>query len=221
MIHSLDFADVFSAWRLFLDGLIMTLALSCAAFAGGLLVGILGAAGRVYGPAWLKRSVIIYVEVIRNTPLLVQLFLIFFGLPQIGIKFDGVTAAIIAFIINLGAYLTEIMRAGFESVPEENLEAGASLGLSGRQIFRHIVLFPAIKNMAPALASQFIFFILATAVVSQIAVQDLFYAGSLVSSRTFRDFEIYILVAGLYLALSLILRLLFSLTYRYTFGRRT
>lgn len=220
MNHVLDFADVISAWRMFLDGLLMTLMLSSAAFTGGLVVGIIGAAGCVYGSDWLKRCIIIYVEVVRNTPLLVQLFLIFFGLPQLGIRFDGVTAAIITFIINLGAYLTEIMRAGFESVPEENIEAGASLGLSGVEIFRHIVLFPALKNMVPALASQFIFFILATAIVSQIAVPDLFYVGSLISSRTFRDFEVYILVAGLYLALSLMLRVIFSLIYRYTFGRQ-
>ncbi|MBJ7223953.1 MULTISPECIES: amino acid ABC transporter permease [unclassified Brenneria] len=221
MILELQFEDVFAAWRMFLDGILVTLTLSSASFIGGLAVGILGAAGCVYGPVWLQRCITGYVEVIRNTPLLVQLFLIFFGLPQIGIRFDGMTAAIIAFIVNLGAYLTEIMRAGFQSVPEENIEAGASLGLSGFQIFRHIVLFPALKNMVPALASQFIFFILATAVVSQIAVPDLFYVGSLVQSRTFRDFEIYILIAALYLSLSLILRIVFSLTYRFTFGRRT
>ena len=144
MKYGLQFRDVFAAWESILDGVWITLLLSGCAMAGGLAIGIACAAARVYGPGWLRRIVVTYVEIIRNTPLLVQLFLIFFGLPSFGIRLDGLTAAIIALIINLGAYATEIIRAGFEAVPKAQVEAGHSLGLSGLQVFRYVVVFPAL-----------------------------------------------------------------------------
>ncbi|MBX9875476.1 MAG: amino acid ABC transporter permease, partial [Beijerinckiaceae bacterium] len=153
MKYGLQFRDVFAAWESLLDGVWITLLLSACAMLGGLVIGVSCAAARVYGPGWLKRIVTAYVEVIRNTPLLVQLFLIFFGLPSFGIRLDGLTAAIIALVINLGAYTTEIVRAGFEAVPKAQVEAGHSLGLSGLQVFRYVVVFPALKAMFPALAS--------------------------------------------------------------------
>jgi polar amino acid transport system permease protein len=177
------------------------------------------AAARTYGPAWLRHIVGAYVEIIRNTPLLVQLFLIFFGLPSFGVRLDGLTAAMIALVINLGAYTTEIVRAGLEAVPKAQIEAGHSLGLSGLQVFRYIVVFPALKAMFPALASQFVLLMLATSVASQISVQDLFHAASIVQSRTFRDFEVYTVIGVLYLALAIGFRGLFALIYRLVFVR--
>src|SRR6185369_17445454 len=137
----------------------------------GLLIGVAGAAGRVYGAPWLKRAIAVYVEAIRNTPLIVQLFLIFFGLPSAGLKFDADTAALVALSVNLGAYTIEIVRAGLEAIPRSQIEAGQSLGLSPIQIFRYVVIFPALRLMFPALASQFILLMLATSVVSQISAQ--------------------------------------------------
>jgi polar amino acid transport system permease protein len=192
---SLQFRDVLAAWEVFLEGIQVTLILSLAAFAGGLVIGIAGAAARTYGPAWLRWIVAAYVEVFRNTPLLVQLFVVFFALPAIGVRFDNLTAAIIALTINLGSYTTEIIRAGFESIPEGQIEAGRSLGLSGPQVFRHVIFGQAFLLMVPALSSQFIFFMLGTAAVS------------LVQSRTFRDFEVYIVIAAIYLVLAQVLRL--------------
>lgn len=221
MKYGLEFRDVFAAWETFLGGVAVTLSLSIVAMIGGLLIGIICAAGQIYGRPALRRASAIYVEVVRNTPLLVQLFLVFFGLPSIGIKLDSFTAAIIALVINLGAYSTEIVRAGFEAVPHTQVEAGSSLGLSGFQVFRHVVLFPALKEMVPALASQFVFFMLATAAVSQIAVPDLFHVGAVIQSRTFRDFEVYLVVALLYLTLAILLRFIFAMTYRALFGART
>jgi polar amino acid transport system permease protein len=220
MKYGLQFRDVFAAWEAFLDGVIVTLVLSCSAMVGGLVIGIACAAGRVYGPDILRRVVAAYVEVIRNTPLLVQLFLIFFGLPSLGIRLDGMTAAIITLVINLGAYTTEIVRAGLEAVPRSQVEAGASLGLSGLQVFRYVVLFPALKAMAPALASQFVLLLLATSIVSQISVPELFHAASIVQSRTFRDFEVYTVIGALYLALALLLRGIFAILYQWAFARR-
>lgn len=219
MKYGLQFRDVFAAWESILDGVWITLLLSVAAMLGGLVIGVLCAAGRTYGPIWLRRIIGAYVEIIRNTPLIVQLFLIFFGLPSFGLRLDGLTAAMIALVINLGAYTTEIVRAGLEAVPKAQVEAGHSLGLSGLQVFRYIVVFPALKAMFPALASQFVLLMLATSVASQISVQDLFHAASIVQSRTFRDFEVYTVIGVLYLALAIGFRGLFALIYRLVFVR--
>ena len=105
-------------------------------------------------------------------------------------------------------------------IPRSQIEAGQSLGLSGLQVFRHVVIFPALKLMYPALASQFVLLMLATSVVSQISAQDLFHMASIIQSRTFRDFEVYILVAAAYLALAMAFRLLFAGLYQLVFARR-
>jgi len=220
MKYGLQFRDVFAAWQSILDGVLTTLLLSGVTMLGGLAIGVLCAAARVYGPGWLRAIVGTYVEVIRNTPLLVQLFLIFFGLPSFGLRLDGLTAAMIALVINLGAYTTEIVRAGLEAVPKAQVEAGHSLGLSGLQVFRYIVIFPALQAMFPALASQFVLLMLATSVVSQISVQDLFHAASIVQSRTFRDFEVYTVIGVLYLGLAVAFRGLFAVIYRLAFVPR-
>ena len=220
MTYNFQFRDIFAQSDFLLDGLLLTLELSLVTMAMGLLIGVSGAAARVYGPSWLRRPVAVYVETIRNTPLIVQLFLIFFGLPSAGIKFDADTAAFVALSINLGAYSIEIVRAGLEAIPRSQIEAGQSLGLSGFQIFRYVIIFPALKLMYPSLASQFVLLMLATSVVSQISAQDLFHAASIIQSRTFRDFEVYIVVAVAYLALALVFRLVFAGIYQLVFARR-
>lgn len=218
--YNFQFRDIFAQSDFLLDGLLLTLELSLVTMAMGLLIGVAGAAARVYGPPWLRRPVAVYVETIRNTPLIVQLFLIFFGLPSAGLKFDANTAAFVALSINLGAYSIEIVRAGLEAIPRSQIEAGQSLGLSSFQIFRYVIIFPALKLMYPSLASQFVLLMLATSVVSQISAQDLFHAASIIQSRTFRDFEVYIVVAVAYLALALIFRLIFAGIYQLVFARR-
>lgn len=219
-MYRLQFRDVISAWQLFASGVWHTLGLTALAIIGGLLVGLIVAVLRLYGPRWAQTICIVYVEIIRNTPLLVQLFAVFFGLPALGVRLDGVTCAIVCFIVYLGAYIAEIMRAGIESIPKTQTEAGISLGLSGTQVFLHVVLVPAIKAMYPALTGQFIFFMLSTSVVSQIAVDDLFHMGSIVQAQTYRDFEIYIVIGGLYLALAVLFRGLFAAAYLLAFGAR-
>lgn len=220
MSYSFQFRDVFSAWDFMLDGLILTLELSLVTMIAGLVIGTAGAAARVYGPRPIATAVAVYVEAIRNTPLIVQLFLIFFGLPSAGVKLDANTAAMIALSVNLGAYTVEIVRAGLEAIPKSQVEAGQSLGLSALQIFRYVIVFPALELMFPSLASQFVLMMLATSVVSQISAQELFQAASIIQSRTFRDFEVYAVVAGVYLALALLFRLLFAGLYQLVFARR-
>lgn len=220
MTYSFQFRDVFAAWDFLFDGLLLTLELSVVTMVLGMAIGLAGAAARVYGAPPLRSAVAVYVEAIRNTPLIVQLFLIFFGLPSAGVRFDAGTAALIALSINLGAYSTEIIRAGLEAIPHSQIEAGQSLGLSRLQIFRYVVAFPALRLMYPALASQFVLLMLATSVVSQISAQDLFHAASIIQSRTFRDFEVYVLVAAAYLTLALLFRAGFAGLYWIVFARR-
>ena len=201
MSYQFQFRDVLAQHDAILDGLIVTIELSAITIVLGFVLGTLAAVLLVYGRPWARRLTRAYVEMIRNTPLIVQLFLIFFGLPGIGIRLDVMTASVLALTINLTAYTAEIVRAGFESIPKSQIEAGVSLGLTGPQIFRHVVLLPAIKNVYPSLSSQFVLLMLATSIVSQISAADLFHAGSIIQSRTFRDFEVYTVISLLYLAL--------------------
>jgi polar amino acid transport system permease protein len=220
MSYTFQFRDVFAAWQFLLAGLGITLYLAAVTMILGLAIGVAGAAARIYGGLVLRSLVATYVEVIRNTPLLVQLFIVFFGLPSLGLRLDAMTAALISLTINLGAYSVEIVRAGLEAIPRTQIEAGHSLGLSGVQVFRYIIILPALKLMFPALASQFILLMLATSIASQISVPELFHAASIVQSRTFRDFEVFTVIAVLYLALALLLRGAFAVIYKLAFKQQ-
>ena len=219
MTYRFNFRDVFQNIDMLVDGALLTLQLSAVTMAFGLLLGIVGALARSWGPRPVRIAAATYVESVRNTPLLIQLFLVFFGLPSAGIRLTADTAAVVALTINLGAYSTEIIRAGIESIHKSQVEAGLSLGLSRLQVFRYIVLFPALKVIYPALASQFVLLMLATSIVSQIAATELFHMASVLQSRTFRDFEVYIVTAGFYLAMALAFRLLFAMIHRWAFRR--
>jgi polar amino acid transport system permease protein len=220
MAYRFQFRDVFAQQEALLEGVWVTLQLSGATIALGLVLGLVAAAGAVYGPRFLRLLSLSYVELIRNTPLIVQLFIVFFGLPSLGLKMEVLTASLVALSINLGAYTAEIVRAGLQNIPRSQIEAGLSLGLTRLQVFRHVELLPALKAVYPSLSSQFVLMMLATSVVSQISAEDLFHVGSIIQSRTFRDFEVYTVIAVLYLALSLMMRGGFAVIYRLAFGRR-
>jgi len=220
MSYTFQFRDVFASWPFLLQGLGTTLYLSTVTMLLGLAIGVAGAAARLYSGPFLRSAVGAYVEVIRNTPLLIQLFIVFFGLPSLGLRLDALTAALISLTINLGAYSVEIVRAGLQAIPKPQIEAGHSLGLSGVQVFRYIIIMPALKLMFPALASQFILLMLATSIASQISVPELFHAASIIQSRTFRDFEVYSAIAVLYLTLALTLRGVFATIYKLAFDQR-
>jgi polar amino acid transport system permease protein len=220
MRYTFNFRDVWAQWDFITSGVAVTIVLTIVTVLAGSAIGALGAAARVYGRTWMQALAAFYVECIRNTPLIVQLFIVFFGLPSVGIRLDAMTAAIIALAINLGAYATEIIRAGIEAIPKAQIEAGRSLGLSGVQVFRYVVLMPALRVVYPALTSQFVLVMLATSVVSQISTPDLFHVASIIQSRTFRDFEIYAVVAGVYLALALAMKFTFAAIGNVAFARR-
>jgi polar amino acid transport system permease protein len=206
VIYKLQFADLLPYWDVLVKGLVFTIALTIVSTSAGVLVGTAGAWARTFGPKWLGRLVGCYVELIRNTPFIVQLFFVFFGLPSLGIKLTEAQAAVLAMVINLGAYSTEIIRAGVEAVPKGHVEAGASLGLSRWEIFRHVVLKQAFMKIYPALSSQIIIVMLGSAVVSQISAEDLTYAANFIQSRNFRAFEVFFVATILYLALAVAAR---------------
>jgi polar amino acid transport system permease protein len=208
MIYKLQFGDLLPYWHVLLDGLIFTIVLTLVSTVAGIAVGTTGAAARTFGAPWLGRAVVVYVELIRNTPFIVQLFFIFFGLPALGLKLSETVAAFLAMTINLGAYSTEIIRAGIEAVPKGHIEAGVSLAMSKWEVLRHVVLKQAFQKVYPALSSQIIIVMLGSAVVSQISAQDLTYAANFVQSRNFRGFEVYLVVAVIYLLLAIAMRAL-------------
>lgn len=212
---TLDFAAVLSDWPLLLQGVATTAGLTALSATLGLLLGIACAWARGQGIAGLRLIAAAYVELIRNTPFIVQLFFIFFGLPSLGIRLTPELASVIAMVINLGAYAAEIVRAGIEATPRGQIEAAQSLALTRRQVFTHVVLPPALAKVWPAMSSQIIIVMLGSAVCGQIAAQELSYYANLIQSRNFRAFEAYIVATVLYLALAILLRRLLL-----TLGRR-
>jgi polar amino acid transport system permease protein len=221
MNYIFHFGAVFHDFDILLAGALVTLRLSAIAMAFGLIIGTICALGKLIGPLPIRWLIGCYVELIRNTPFLVQIFFVFFGLPPLGIRFDANEAAAIAMTVNVGAYATEIIRAGIESISEGQLEAGAALGLSGFQIFRFIVFFPALKAIFPALSSQFILLMLGSSVAATIAADELTEAANNIESRTFRSIEVYAIATGMYLAMSLGLNMVFAWLYHWLFGEPT
>ena len=199
----LDFLAVLEQWPLLLQGVAWTLGLTAISALLGVAVGVACGWARSHGPLWLRWVVGSYVELIRNTPFIVQLFFVFFGLPAAGVKLTPEIASVIAMVINLGAYAAEIVRAGIEATPKGQFEAAASLALNRAQTFLHVVLPPALRKVWPALTSQIIIVMLGSAVCGQIATEELSYAANLIQSRNFRAFEAFIVATGIYLLLAI------------------
>ena len=215
-----DFGAVLAEWPLLARGLAATVGLTAVAATVGVGLGVACAWARVHGNAALRALVAAYVELIRNTPFIVQLFFIFFGLPSLGVKLSPELASVLAMVINLGAYAAEIVRAGVAATPKGQIEAALSLALSEAQVFLRVVLPPALQRVWPALVSQIIIVMLGSAVCGQVSTQELSYAANLIQSRNFRAFEAFIIATLLYLLLAIALRRLLNwLGPRFIFGR--
>jgi polar amino acid transport system permease protein len=149
------------------------------------------------------------------------LFFIFFGLPGVGIRINEMEAAILTMVINLGAYNTEIIRAGIAAVARGQTEAALSLAMTRMQVFRYIILRPALQKIWPALSSQLVIVMIGSAVCSQIAVEELSFAANFIQGRNFRAFEAYGVATVIYLVLAIVLRqILKAIGQRYVIGRR-
>jgi polar amino acid transport system permease protein len=217
--YSFHFHVIFENWRALLDGVLLTIRLSVVTMVIGLLVGIAGAYVLRFGHRLGRLIVRSYVDVFRNTPLLVQLFFIYFGLPSLGLPLSPNTAATWALGINLGAYAIEIVRSGLLGVPKGLVDAGRALGMRDLQIYLLIMLRPALVISFPALSSQFVVLMLGTSVVSTISAEELTAVASSIQSRTFRSLEIYIAVLVIYLSLSLTVKWMLHMISRHLIYR--
>jgi polar amino acid transport system permease protein len=204
--YHFDFAAVLAQWPLLLEGAWVTVQLSFLSTVLGFVLGALCAVGRNSRHEWLRRAVGAYVEAIRNTPLLIQSYFLIFGLSSVGVTMPIMVGAVLALVINIGAYTCEIIRAGIESIHKGQLEAAHCLGMSRLQVFWHVILRPAVERVYPSLTSQFVLLMLASSVCSQISAEELTAVANYIQSDTYRAFETYIIVAVLYVILSLVMR---------------
>jgi len=210
MDYEFDFIGVFPYYNEIIKGIQLTIGITVLTTVLGIFLGILGVSIKVGNNKFLQNIVGTFVEIFRNTPFIVQLFFIFFGLPALGLKLTAVEAGIIAMVLNLGAYSTEIIRAGVESIGKGQWEAGKTMGLSWTQTFIHIILPQAFTKISPALISQCIIVMLGSSVLSQISVEELTFSANFIQSRTFLSFESYFIVAGIYLVLAIIMRFILT-----------
>ncbi|MDP9812839.1 polar amino acid transport system permease protein [Rhizobium tibeticum] len=218
MNYVLDFSVVFEKMPDLLMAALATIGLALAGMSLALVIGVIGVAARTSNIRPLRAAVIAFVEVVRNTPFLVQIFFIFFALPMMGIRLNPTATAIIALAINGGAYAIEIIRGGVDSIHKGQVEAGLALGLHKAQVFRLIVLKPALRAIYPSLTSQFVMLTLTTSVCTSIAAYELTSVAQIIESDTFRSFEVYFTITLVYLGISWMMMGLFALISRHFFS---
>lgn len=207
---SFDWSFVLSTLPAFLKAVGVTLQVGAIAIATSLLVALVNASVLVWRVPLLRPLVKVYVEVARNTPLLIQLFFIYFALPGIGIRISGFASAVIAMTFLGGAYLTEVLRAGVEAVPKAQIESGLSIGLSRWQLLRHVILPQAGILSLPALFANFIFLLKETTVVSAVAVPEILYTTKNYIALYYKTYEMLAVMAALCVLLFLPLSLLLA-----------
>ncbi|MBB3659128.1 polar amino acid transport system permease protein [Rhizobium sp. BK650] len=211
MNYQLDFTPVLDGLPSLLLGCLGTFLLAICGMAFAIIIGVGGVALRDSHIKPVRWLVIGFVELIRNTPFLVQIFFLFFALPLIGIRLDPTPTAIIALGINGGAYAIEIIRGGVQSIPRGQMEAGLALGLHNVQVFRLIILKPALRAIYPSLTSQFVLLTLSTSICSAISAYELTSVAQRIESDSFRSFEVYFTITIFYLAISWLMMRLFAL----------
>lgn len=195
MIHSLP---------LLLKGAWLTVQITLFSIFIGTIIGFIIGIMRVSSSPYLSTPAVAYVEFIRGTPLLVQLFIIHFATPQlIGFSFEAYTSAVIAMSVNSGAYVAEIVRGGIQSIERGQMEAARSLGMNYPQAMGHIILPQAVRRILPALGNEFIALLKDSSLVSVITLEELTRKGQLIIGRTYKPFEIWIMVALIYLVMTL------------------
>lgn len=217
MDYTLQFGQVAPYIPYFLGGAWLSLEIALLAFCGGLLIGTIGAGILSFGHAALARAVRAYVVFFTNTPQLVQIYFLYFALPDFGLVLDFLTAVVLGMTLNAGAYLTEIERAGFLSRRETEIDAAVSLGFSRLQQIRYVILPHVARVLFPPLSNQYILMTLGTSMASVFGVEELTGRALNVTAQTFRSIEIFSLIALMYIALTLISSLLLALIGRGVF----
>jgi cystine transport system permease protein len=194
-----------SLWPLLYAGLVFTVPLTLVSFAVGLALAFIVALVRLFGPGWSVAIVRFYVWLFRGSPLLVQLFVIFYGLPNVGIVLDPLTAAIIGFSLNVGAYNSEVIRGVIESIPKGQWEAAYSMGMTRAQALRRAILPQAARVALPPLSNSFIALVKDTSLAAVLTVPEIFQAAQRIASVTYEPLILYTEAALIYLVFSSVL----------------
>jgi polar amino acid transport system permease protein len=210
MNYKLDFTPVIDGMPALLMGCLGTFLLAICGMTLAIVIGVGGVVLRDSKIAPVRWAVKAFVEIIRNTPFLVQIFFIYFALPLAGLRLDPTPTAIIALGINGGAYAIEIIRGGVQSIGKGQIEAGLALGLHKAQVFRLIVLKPALRAIFPSLTSQFVLLTLTTSIASAISAYELTSVAQRIESDSFRSFEVYGTITLFYLVISWVMMRFFD-----------
>ena len=220
MSYTLQFGQVWEYLPYLAAGAWISLQIAFFAFLGGMVLGLLGAMGKNFGPTWVKKLIQGYVVFFMNTPQLVQIYFLYFALPDAGILLSSYEAVLIGMTLNAGAYLTEIQRAGFESVHQNELDAAETLGMSRWQSVRYVVLPHIMRVLFPPLSNHYILMTLGTSMAAIFGVEELTGRAFNVNAETFRSIEVFSLTAGLYVVITLIASILLALLGRHLFRAR-
>ena len=200
MSYTLQFGQVWGFLPYLAAGAWISLQIAFLAFLGGMVLGLLGAMGKSFGPNWVKRLIQVYVVFFTNTPQLVQIYFLYFALPDLGVLLSSYEAVLIGMTLNAGAYLTEIQRAGFESVHRNELDAAETLGMSRWQSVRYVILPHIMRVLFPPLSNHYILMTLGTSMAAIFGVEELTGRAFNVNAETFRSIEVFSLTAGLYVS---------------------
>ncbi|KAA0969451.1 amino acid ABC transporter permease [Aureimonas fodinaquatilis] len=221
MAYQFDFQAVLEHWPLLLQGVLVTLQITAVSTVLGIILGSICAGLRTSHVRWARAVVTVYVEIIRNTPLLIQAYFLIFGLASMGVRMPFILGATIALTVNVGAYTTEIVRAGIQSIKRGQIEAAECLGLSRFQTYLHVIIRPALERVYPALTSQYVLLMLFSSIVSAVGVDELFGMANRIQSATFRNFEIFVVIGVIYVLLAALVRLFFWGLGQLMFPRRS
>ena len=202
MNYSFQFSEVLAELPYLLGGALVTLQIAFVSFWGGAVIGLGGALAKVYGGPALRKTASIYVTALTNTPALVQIFLLYYALPDAGILLGSMTAVLIGLVLNAGAYLTEIIRAGIVSVRRSELDAGVTLGMSGPQLVRYVMLPHTAKTIYAPLSNFFVWLVLGSSLAALFGVEELTGRAINVSTANLRSIETFAVVAVIYVVLT-------------------
>ena len=220
MGYTLHFGQIWPHLPRLLDGALLSLEIAFIAFSGGLLIGTACASVRSFGPGWARRLVGAYVVFFTNTPQLVQIYFLYFALPDAGILLSSYAAVVIGMTLNAGAYLTQIQRAGFQSRRQSEMEAAIVMGFSTLQQIRYVILPHVARVLFPPLSNHFILMTLGTSMAAIFGVEELTGQALNINSETFRSIEVFSVTALIYIALTLIASVALGLIGKFAFRAR-
>src|SRR6185312_77950 len=220
MHYVLHYGQITSYLPYFIEGALLSLELSVLAFSAGLILAFALAILRNEGGPIVSRLIRGYVAFFTNTPQLVQIYVIFFGLPDLGILFSPFAAVLIGMTLNAAAYLTEIVRAGLASVHQQELDAAETLGMGRLQTLRYVILPHVFQVSMPPLSNQYILMTLGTSMAAVFGVEELTGRAMNVNSTTFRSIEVFTTIAGLYVVITFMATIMLALFGRYAFRAR-